>query len=1168
MIPGLATLLRPLLQAEATDKHIQDFDGFVRVEVGLRLLEVLGLDREPPLTVWALLQGHGLPAIAALHLSELQRRCLANFRAAVHQSSATDWLNDLDQYGQIPVELRLYDVRYDDDGASSCFQRTGHQSFRAERYDRVLGQVLPHRSTTKNLASGGVPYLYPLAERQQGRVVFPEALVQVAAARSLPARPPRKTHREAYRYTYKQLLGIANQLDELEAKRNWRAPGNWTYRLEQMLRFRPVYPDGSLGNANSADICIDGLTHIPGMVGSGKSTMAMLIAVDFYLSHRGRIVLVAPDVPDVLRQVEYLNTVLVESSGDDAAAVPLIGFTERDTHLRKLFGANQFDVWQSDWVLRYLDTTCLAIDALSGVDETQGLHARKAGRYEPCEDLVEEAEHEAGSNHAGTKRRSVEGLKQYLCPLFSVCPMQAVYQDLFRAPIWITTVGGLAQGRIPLRVDPHNSNWWALVYEHADLLIFDEVDASQSWFDNLFAPELNLDDTSTGGLLQSVLRKLGDHPSGSWRRSSDADRWRQSFDQTTPLARNMLGMIESDETLRRWLTALPYSPVRIIEDLAERLSWRYLWYGDKEAPPQEIQQQYDSIRNALIAIARSEPLEGQSEQGELYQRLLALANAVALQGRSQISRATRQTTLEIIRSAHNRLSHLQNLINERIRDRAYRSYLYSQGMDFRRARTDTFEPLTDERMANRLEFALVVIRLDNALRGVFYGWASVEDLLGDELLPSFIPRSMIGLVPIPPTGYWRGFRTMPAHETAKADTLSLSTFEYAGVGRQILARFSQLLVDMDGLPGPHVLAMSGTSYLPGSSRFHFAANAVGVLEPPEDVQEAIRRSEIAFIPQLNRQGELIRISGAGNQMVSNLRDLLDRLSTVPAPVDSMLSAELDHLGRLGVVDPEHWADRARIILMVNSYDQARLVANYLRAKLPPHIAEQVHNLARSGEELDLWATNQQIYRSEVELRAVEARILVAPIGALGRGYNLVSPRTRKAAFGAIYFLIRPMTPPYDATQMVAGINSYLDRLLHDSEAEIWEKASIYEQMRALRDVSRRQWQLLETHQQYRSMLPEQKLQLGADTASVIIQSCGRLVRGGVPFHAFFVDAAWVQPDEDDAGVYLAYPSRSLLAAAVQVLNRLADTPIGQPLYGSFAQALSQTRGVTFRQSTP
>lgn len=1163
MIPDLVTLLRKVLVQEASDERIPDFRSFVRVEVGLRLLEVLGLSNEAPIAIWALLQGHELPAIKALCLNDYQRRYLANFRAVTHQYSENDWLENIEAYADLPEDVRVYQVALAEKPGEGSFVRTGRQEFRIRRYDEVMEKRLEHRTATQNPIKADTSYLYRIPDGQYAQVSFPKAVLQAAKAKRLPDFPERKTVRAPYRYTYAELLQIAGQLDALESERGWQPPSQWVNRLDRMMRYRAMRPDGSLAEPNAEAICIDGMTHIPGMVGAGKSTVAALIAADFYRTQRGRIVLIAPDVPDVLRQVAYFNSVL-STHPDHPAAVPLVGFSERDTHLHKLFGNEHFDAFAADATLRYLDTTCLVTSWLSEVDETRKVRSLTPGKHEPCEKLLDAAECQKQMAKSRSDEAFESRTKQYLCPLLSICPMHQVYHDLVAAQIWVTTAGAIAQGHVPIQVDPRGVTLWMLLYEQADLIIFDEMDASQSWFDGLFAPELSLDDSQTSGLLPQAFRKMGDQPSGSWRRSPDVDRWRQSFDLTTPLTRNLLGMIESDEPLRRWLTRLPYSPVRVIEDLAQRLSWRYLWYGDEEHVPAEIDQLYHQIRDALIRVARDELDTGPDLSSNLALPLHALASTIALEGRSQISRTTRKITQEIIRTARAGISHLQETIEERLKNRAYYNYLLSQGTRLRKtSRAEDMEPLGEKAMVNRLEFVLTVIALDNALRGVFYGWASVVDLLGDEYFPPIIPRSMIGLVPVPPIGQWRGFRTMPATDGRTGGSLTLSTFEYAGVGRQILARFPRLMTEMDGLPGPHVLAMSGTSYLEKSSRFHVNQPPAGVLEPPQNVQAAIRDSRMAFIPQSHDDHRLISVSGTGDQMEESLSSLTRRLATVPSRENSLLVSELQQLKRMGEANPDRWGDRDRIILMVNSYSQARNVARYLHATLPAPYNNRVFHLGRSGDEGDIWMLDQRILRSEVEARAAEAQILVAPMGSLGRGYNLVSPSHRHAAFGSIYFLIRPMTPPHDALEMVAGINAFLDRILSDPTSEISQVKGVYEQMRLLRQQARFEWEMIEQHQQYRSMPPDRKLGLGANTASLIIQACGRLVRGGVPFNAYFVDAAWVQPEEGDGGDYLAHPSHSMLAAVAQVLNELSKTTLGDPLYGAFAHAIANTRGVEF-----
>jgi hypothetical protein len=75
---------------------------------------------------------------------------------------------------------------------------------------------------------------------------------------------------------------------------------------------------------------------------------------------------------------------------------------------------------------------------------------------------------------------------------------------------------------------------------------------------------------------------------------------------------------------------------------------------------------------------------------------------------------------------------------------------------------------------------------------------------------------------------------------------------------------------------------------------------------------------------------------------------------------------------------------------------------------------------------------------------------------------------------------------------------------------------------------------------------------------------GRLLRGGVPFHAFFVDAAWAPnnaaprtgPPQPDA------PETSLLAAMIERLRVYTspDDPVGRALYLPLQEAMEAIEG--------
>jgi hypothetical protein len=278
---------------------------------------------------------------------------------------------------------------------------------------------------------------------------------------------------------------------------------------------------------------------------------------------------------------------------------------------------------------------------------------------------------------------------------------------------------------------------------------------------------------------------------------------------------------------------------------------------------------------------------------------------------------------------------------------------------------------------------------------------------------------------------------------------------------------------------------------------------------------------------------------------------------------SPLAREMDKLVQLSI-EGGAWDDRARILVLVNSYEQAHKVASILGGSLRSDLADDVYAIVRSDDNtLDSdWRLYKTMKRSNVEETGHLARILVAPIGAIGRGYNIVSPKTGRAAYGSIYFLIRPMTPPFDAMTMVSGINHKLDQWLNPDE-QLWKDcpSDILSQITQLREKARDAWQSMERGKFYRLMDDVDRKELAATTASSIIQACGRLVRGGVPFRAYFVDASWVNSFETDGGDFIARPKDSLLAASIERLVYYTSDEIGNALYGAFYDGLSNPQGL-------
>ncbi len=96
-----------------------------------------------------------------------------------------------------------------------------------------------------------------------------------------------------------------------------------------------------------------------------------------------------------------------------------------------------------------------------------------------------------------------------------------------------------------------------------------------------------------------------------------------------------------------------------------------------------------------------------------------------------------------------------------------------------------------------------------------------------------------------------------------------------------------------------------------------------------------------------------------------------------------------------------------------------------------------------------------------------------------------------------------------------------------------------------------------------TLLISPRRDLAATTAGLIIQAIGRLLRGGVPFYAYFTDAAWSPKTAKDGPSVKEEADTSLLQAMIDVINEYADPadPVGHALYGDLAEAISCTVGL-------
>jgi len=325
-------------------------------------------------------------------------------------------------------------------------------------------------------------------------------------------------------------------------------------------------------------------------------------------------------------------------------------------------------------------------------------------------------------------------------------------------------------------------------------------------------------------------------------------------------------------------------------------------------------------------------------------------------------------------------------------------------------------------------------------------------------------------------------------------------------------------------------------------------------------------------------GAPIRISGIdkSNEKLSALQMLARKLV---GDGQGQLMQQLKLLHDRAIGGDEHWVDRERLLLLVNSYEQAEVVAVTLRNAWPSE-RDRIYYLGRSRQSEDDFLTdvNQEpslgvVLSADIETFALNTngRILVAPMNAIGRGYNILNKNANIAAFGAVYFLIRPYAHPNDMTALARELNRRTLDWAADSDFSAWQAPTHQECFDNLRRTSATYWNDAQKRDYWRSLVDDEatrcepKKDLAAYSAGLLVQAVGRLLRGGVPFDAFFIDAAFaMRAAKHPEGMPLTNlkrdaPTNSLLAAMIVLMRDLVnEDEIAKALYEPLANALLDT----------
>ncbi|MBN8595236.1 MAG: hypothetical protein J0M33_26020 [Anaerolineae bacterium] len=1173
---SLKLLIKKYAKADALGSA-DDARTLIYIELIFHLAIRLGLGFEPLKVGWALLSRIPLHDVRLDNLSSEQRRMWANAAQIIPLSSSAVWQQTLVRYVQdVPAETRMYDIptleRLDEITIGECRKPvlTHDHALREAEYETILSDVLPFEQRRRHETQVGKSYRVVI--KAEGKVQFG----RVRITKETQPQPVRQhwfdgpRPRTVIHLRLHELLPTAEYLDSVERQRGARI--HWVDDLQKIRLRRSVIEDRqvvALTSDETADmntgegLLLEGMTHLPGMVSAGKTTLAKLIIAHSLLNDMDvRITFVVGDSQTAISTAHQINGWFFDDpAGEDVLAVQLMGASQRAVHWKRLAASNEYKQCVAEgrphWGERWLIPVCLIEPHIRWEGDAD---VQIPLGSEPCEGFVDD------SRTAKGKRRSRP--ESCVCPLTNICPSKQVYRDMPKARVWITTPGALSQASLPLYWDRRIVKIGELVYEQSDLVILDEVETIVDWFDKTYARTEALTN-GKDGLLDKLDLQIAQFWLNNRRLTTDQRRWILAVRESLKALTGVLSAVDDPKQkreVRQWVSKGYFSPNQLAYRLARRLAGLKEW--DDSSLPAEIKREHDQqaneafkpfndlLNNFVDPLRRTpdETPEATTALAGIMQAINNLADNVA--------------DIDIFGQCKAWITAWHPDIEARLA--ALKQKL--EGSEFEPDHNYAFKLLdrSADDLARRLQFFLMVALLDRHIHIVTEEWHNKPETLDVAQPFSRIPRSMRSILPLPLTGRQYGFVFPTGRGKPDVDSANhLSLFAYTNIGRSYLLNFHRLLQDFDGQPGPHVLALSGTSYLPDSTTFHVDVVPKGILMPAEQVEQALEQSEFVWQP-FNYKGKPIFISGRSNKE-NQLKQLTLAMLEHSARTGGFVGAILDRIESNARDERTRylWADRSRVLVLTNSYKQAKKVAETLRDKWR-YAAETIYELKRGTPEEDyevefVQPGKRELQRMDIEgFARTDGRILVAPAQSIGRGFNILNQDGR-AAFGAVLFLTRPMNPPHDRAAMSQELNRLALEWAADETFTAWQHDTLYKKAKAAREAAEAARRLMEYRKGYIEMDDDAALgiyprrDLAATSAGRVIQAVGRLVRGGVPFYAYFIDASWSPEFANSGNTAGIEPAEtSLLTAMIDVLNEYAGTPIGEALYGGLSDVLHAT----------
>ncbi|MBD0711621.1 MULTISPECIES: hypothetical protein [unclassified Streptomyces] len=1090
-------------------KHL--LEALCQVEIGLHLQGKL-TPESPAAHAWVLFSGHEFAkARGVSHTPEHEAMLRVGRYSMWTLRRRRAWREALLHYQRFDPSLRAFDVPDPSLPATPGhpFVATGRRA----TYDELLKAAPPLAGRQPDVAQEG-PHAFPVS-RTLAVVDLPSVPPAPLVAHDVDALPPGKGE---------PLTFCLDDLRETAAEMDDKRYANWVGRLDDLV----LSTSSGEGFVRAERFTVDRVQHLLGIVGAGKSTLRDIIAVHLVTRHAKRVTIVVTDVAEVLKLVELYGT------HTNGAAAPVLGAGGKEKHAqrlhRRLAGRGEHRLLaHDDPAFAHLSTSCvLSLMRRGPADEPLAFGEAPCTRLKPP--VTQPRKRVNGKPAPEWREQPVS------CPYWGSCPRHHSSRELVAADIWVATHASLLDSRPPTAQNGERIQYLELACRRSDLVIVDEVDRVQIYLDQAFAPAVLL----AGGAKNGFIDELNDHKTRELSvagRTQLSDReveiFNAALNTSTAATDRLYGMLVADHDLRTWVRTGYFSAWTLQLGLLDERYPRSADEGGPDpfrAPRQALADRLDAFRDNPFGDRPRMTVEEFGELTGLLSEVLHTGNP--------------ETTRRRVTEVMDRVFAMEPWMKAKEERYVEEHAAWEREAHRQRGKRRGKEPQPPQtptawhaELAKRFEFTLLLCALEPKLALISAMWPRVEAALklGHNSMYRR-PEAYGPMVPEAPMGNLLGFQfRVRGQDRGGVRSGELTFFRCSGIGRELLRAMPDLAT-VDGRPGAHVLLMSASSWAGKSSRYHVDVPVGVIIEPPPEAAERIGEESLMRFEFVegDEEGTKLRLSGSSPEDRPEVLRRMTRwlgASAETATHGGPLERELREL-------PD---GRDQILLLVGSYEEARLVADTLHnlnSRWKDKVLRLVSDDEKVDDEGDGDSSARTLRRGDVEqLAECDADILVAPLLAVERGHNILN-EDEQAAIGTVYFLARPNPHPNDLSLAVHSINDWIGRVRASGEFARWvrDAATMDEGAEEVRAQARRRWsQVLRRSMAWSRLEEADRIQVTWDMLVLMWQVIGRLVRGHVPARVVFVDAAFAPNLAADPPL-LDTPESSLLHSVLSVLD--------------------------------